>query len=105
VGVKFSAFRALLTVAQEPKILTVECCRVDADVGEAAILVGAAAVLEMLASGCIMSSRVVGKRASMPLGTIAFEQPALADGLLLWIMDMTTSTSTTYACVRVSRGQ
>jgi hypothetical protein len=59
VGVEFSAVRALLTVAHKSKSLTVECCRIDADVREAAVVVGAAAVLEMLASRCIVGSRIV----------------------------------------------
>jgi hypothetical protein len=105
VGVEFSTVGAFLTIAQKSKSLAVECCRVDADVREAAVVVVAAAFLKMLTSGRIVSSMVVGKRACISFGTLALEQPALADSLLLWIMNATTSMSTAYACASVSCGQ
>jgi hypothetical protein len=64
--------------------------------GKSAIVVVAATFLKMLASGCIVRGGVMRKRTRITLRTIAFEEPTLADGLFLRIMNATTRMSSTY---------
>jgi hypothetical protein len=68
---------------------------------EAAIVVVAAGFLKVLTSGCIMRRRVVGKRARVTPRTVAFEEPALADCLLVGIMAVPTTMPSTYTCATV----
>jgi len=106
--VELRAIGTLLAVADGTEGLAVEGFGVEANMCKPAVIPGAAGVLEVMACRCVVRSGVVRKRAGIALGARAFEQPALADRLLVRIMNEVASMmrTDTYTSVRhTNRGR
>lgn len=95
VRMELEAVVALLAVSRSAELLAVQCCRADADMGEATVVVVAAALLEVLARRYVVGIGVVGKRAAIALRAAALEQPALAYRLLFGVVDAPASRAST----------
>lgn len=100
--VKVRASITLLAVTQHTEGLAVGGCCVHFDMRESTVIIRATAFLEMLTGRCVMSRGLVGEWTCGTLGAFAFEEIALADCLLLWIVESTASMATTYSYVVVS---
>jgi hypothetical protein len=96
VRMKLRAIRTLLAIPQQPKCLAVWSRGIDPNMGESAIVVVTTTFLKVLTGRRVVGCRVVGKWARITLRTIMLEKPALADSLLVWVMEVTASMSTTY---------
>jgi len=98
---ELEAVGALLAVAQDPKSLAVHSCWADAHVGEATVIVVAAALLEVLASRCVVVSGLVGERATVTLGAGALEQPGPAYRLPRGVVDAPANVAGADTCNQV----
>lgn len=79
VRVQLSATRAFLAVALLTECLAIGSSWVQSDMRKLAVVLGAAALLEVLTVRSVVLRGLVGKRAILTIGAVAFEEPGLAD--------------------------